>query len=109
MKLLVIERHDGEGAFPLFTKGTAVSNLRACDKYAHWLSCEIDGYETYVPDIYAADGVLAQDYNPTELIAEKGRIVTLVSVVFEWLYVRDENGGEGWLPAGKVISVQSYC
>lgn len=108
MKLLVIEKHDGEGIFPIFTKGTAVNDLKACERYPHWLSCAINGYETFIPDIYAADGVLIRDYNPTELTAEEGRIVTLISVVFEWLYVKDENGGEGWLPASKVISVQGY-
>lgn len=105
MNLLVIEKHDGEGVFPLFTKGTAVTGLSACDKYPHWLSCAINGHETFIPDIYVVDGVLARDYNPTELIVEKERIVTLISIVFEWLYVKDEDGGTGWLPAGKVISV----
>jgi hypothetical protein len=102
---LVIEKHDGEGAFPLFTKGTAVNNQKPCDEYPHWCSCELDGHETYIPDAYVSDGVLTRDYNPTELIAEKEQTVTLLSVAFEWLYVKDENGKEGWLPASKAISI----
>ena len=109
MNLLVIEKHDGEGVFPLFKKGTVVSDLREDNEYPiypHWLSCVIDGHATYIPEIYVADGVLTQDYNPTELIVEKGQSLTLIDIVFSWLYVKDENGREGWLPASKVISVR---
>ena len=105
MNLLVVEKHDGEGIFPLFPKGTAVNDVNVCDESSHWLSCVIYGHETYIPDIYAVDGVLTQDYNPTELVVEKEQIVTLISVVFEWVYVKDGNGREGWLPASKVISL----
>jgi len=105
MNVLVVEKHEGEGAFPLFAKGTAVADVKACHQYAHWCSCVIDGHETYVPDAYVVDGALIRDYDPTELIAEKGQIVTLISIVFEWVYVKDGNGTEGWLPASKVISI----
>jgi hypothetical protein len=105
MNLLVIEKHDGEGVFPLFAKGTAVSDLNACDEYPHWCSCVIDGYETFVPDVYVVDGVLIQDYSPTELVVEKEQIVTLIGIVFEWLYVKNENDKNGWLPASKVVSI----
>jgi len=105
MNLLVIEKHDGYGVFPLFVKGATVSDLNACDEYPHWCSCVIDGHETFIPDEYVVDGVLTQDYNPTELIVEKDQIVTLIDIVFEWLYVKDANGRNGWLPASKVISI----
>lgn len=105
MNLLVIDKHDGEGVFPLFTEGTAVTDIQACKETPHWLSCVIDGHKTYIPDIYVADGLLAQDYDPTEMIAEKGQIVTLIAIVFEWLYVQDESGRKGWLPADKAISM----
>jgi hypothetical protein len=108
MKLTVMEKHDGEGVFPLFAKGTAVSDLKEDSEYPiypHWLSCVINGHETYIPETYVVDGFLAQDYNPTELIVEKGQKLTLVAIVFSWLYVKDENGKEGWLPASKVISI----
>lgn len=105
MNLLVTEKHDGEGAFPLFAKGTLVGDLIPCKDYPHWFSCVLDGYRTYVPDIYLVDGALSRDYNPSELIVGKDQIVTLVCIVFEWLYVKDENGRDGWLPASKVISI----
>ena len=105
MKLLVMEKHDGYGVFPLFPQGTAVSDYTVCDEYPHWYSCVIDGYETFVADVYVVDGVLIKDYNPTELIVEKDQIVTLSDVVFEWLYVKDKSGQTGWLPASKVISI----
>ena len=119
MNLLVIEKHDGHGVFPLFKKGTVVSDLKEDNEYPihaeaiwgdgsspHWFSCVIDGHETYIPETYVIDGILTQDYNPTEIIVEKDQIVTLIDIVFEWLYVKDENGREGWLPANKVISLE---
>jgi len=105
MKLLVVEKHDGEGIFPLFPKGSAVTDVKVCDESSHWLACVIQGRETYIPDIYVADGIVTQDYNSTELVVEKEHIVTLVHIVFEWVYVKDESGREGWLPASKVTSL----
>jgi hypothetical protein len=118
MKLSVIEKHEGYGNFPLFVKGTAVSGLKADDEYSvcaeaiwgtdstpHWLSCVIDGHETFIPDIYVSAGVLIRDYNPTEIIVEKGQTITLIDIVFEWFLVKDENGKDGWIPANKVISI----
>lgn len=105
MKLLLIEKHDGYGTFPLFSSGTTVSNLEPCNEYLHWLSCVINGFDTFVPETYVVDGLLVKDYNPTELIVEKGQNVTLIEIVFEWLYVKDGNNRNGWLPASKVVSV----
>ena len=105
MTLLVIDNHDGEGTFPVFKKGTTVNNIALVNDESHWYSCVIDGHKTYIPDIYVADGVLTKDYDPTEIIVKKDQSVTLIAVVFEWLYVKDENRKMGWLPANKVISV----
>jgi len=108
MKLIVMEKHEGEGVFPLFVKGSAVSDLKQDNEYPiypHWFSCVIDGYETYIPEIYIDDGVLNVDYNPTEIVADKGQELTLIAVVFSWLYVEDGSGSEGWIPASKVVSV----
>jgi len=104
MKLMVTDNHDGEGKFPLFKKGTAVNNFTLVDDESHWYSCVIDGHSTYIPDTYVVDGVLSQDYDPTEIIVTKGQIVTLIAIVFEWLYVEDENGAAGWLPSSKAVS-----
>ncbi len=105
MKLLVIEKHEGYGVFPLFPQGTTVSDYAACDEYPHWCSCVIGGYETFVAEVYVDDGVLIKDYNPTEIIVMKGQILTLIHIVFEWLYVEDKKGQTGWVPASKVISI----
>ena len=105
MKLLAVEKHDGYGSFPTFAKGAAVTELKADPHYPHWCSCVIDGWETFVPDRYVAAGVLTQDYDPTELIVEKGESLTLLGVVFEWLFVKNGSGKEGWVPASKVVSV----
>ena len=109
MKLLVMENHERyEGqAFPLFAKGTAVSELvdGTDDEYPHWFPCVIDQHETFIPDTFIVDGTLACDYNPTEIEVEKGQIVVLIKLVFEWLYVQDNNQNEGWLPASKALSL----
>ena len=117
LNLLVIEDHRGCGTFPLFIKGAVVRDLSADKDYPthaeaiwgdsltpHWVSCVINGYETFIPEIYIADGILTQNYNPTEIIVEKGQHLTLIALVFEWMYVKDEYNNEGWLPTSKVIS-----
>ena len=118
MKLLVTEKHEGQGEFPLFKKGSFVGEYEGNPDYPnysydiwgsysepHWIACELDGHDVFIPDTYITDGVLNRDYNPTELIVEEGQEVTLISIVFEWLFVKDERGKEGWLPANKVVSV----
>ena len=105
MELLVMEKHDGEGVFPLFKKGAAVQNVQPCEGTPHWCLCEIDGHKTYIAETYLANNVLLRDYDPTELAADKGQEVTLVDIVFEWLLVQNESGKIGWLPARKVVSV----
>ena len=107
MRLLVTHEHEGEGIFPQFLKGTPVDNLTPVDgsESLHWMACTIEGHTTYVPDTYARGGVLAQDYDPTELVAKAGQEVTLLAVVYEWLYVKDDSGKTGWLPAHKAISI----
>ena len=121
MQLLVTESHEGQGEFPLFKKGSAVGGIMSDSDYPncsydiwgsysnpHWLACVIDGQNIFIPDIYVTNGVLNRDYNPTELVVEEGQKVTLLNIVFEWLYVKDETGNEGWLPVNKVVSVDLY-
>ena len=119
MELLVTEKHEGYGEFPLFRKGSIVDGIVIDPEYPacaeliwgssssqHWLACVIDGHKTFIPDIFVSDGVLNRDYNPTEIAVEKGQTITLLYIVFEWLYVKDENGNEGWLPANKAVSIE---
>ena len=119
MKLLVTEKHRGCGEFPLFKKGSIIGGSEGNPDFPNyaeeiwgsrseprWVACELDGHDVFVPDIYIVDGVLNRDYNPTELMIEEGQKVTLLKIVFEWLYVKDENCNEGWLPVNKVVSVE---
>jgi len=100
-----MDNHNGEGNFPFFKKCTEVSGMMACEHTEHWFSCVIEGHETYVPETFIAGNELARDYDPTELVIEKGKTVVLLEVVFTWLYVENEDGRRGWVPAGKVVSI----
>ena len=105
MKLIIVDSHDGEGAFPVFPKGTAVEDIQPCEEVPHWMACQINNIRTFVPDTYLADGKLTVDYDPTEVVLAKGEVVELQKIVFEWLYVKTSTGISGWLPASKAVSI----
>lgn len=105
MKVKVIERHDGEGRFPTFVKGTTVRITEACTHYLHWYACTIEDCATYVASSYVVDGKLIRDYNPTELVQNLGDILEVKEITNSWLYATNENKISGWIPAEKVVSV----
>jgi hypothetical protein len=106
VRVKVIAKHLGEGEFPTFTKGTAVSITgKECSHFLHWYPCEIDGHETYVPECFISDGILIGDYNPTELIQEAGDILEVQEIVYAWLIATNSKGITGWIPAEAVVSV----
>ena len=105
MKAKVVKAHLGEGQFPTFKKGTAVKLAReSCAHFLHWRPCEIEGYETYVPEAFVGNGRLLRDYNPTELVQEAGDIVEVEEIVYSWLLAKNEKGITGWIPAEVVLS-----
>ncbi len=97
MKLYVYQDHKGEGEFPTFRKGTRVDNLSSCSNYPQWFSCDIEGWQTYVPIHFLDRQMLNCDYNPTELAVKEGDVVELLSVHFQWALVI-YRGEVGWLP-----------
>lgn len=101
----MIDKHDGEGRFPTFSAGEAVHNLKPCDESVHWVSCTIQGMDTYIPDFFIKDDILTREYNPTELIVNKDETIEVEAIAYEWLYAKSANGIYGWVPAEKVISV----
>ncbi|MBL1228646.1 hypothetical protein IW492_05285 [Enterococcus sp. BWB1-3] len=105
MKLVVTERHLGEGVFPTFSEGTIVTNLTLCEHYHNWTGGTIEGYDTYFPVDYIDGDTLTREYNPTELIATENSIVELIEVVYEWALVKDQHGTIGWLPFSKLKSL----
>jgi len=107
MKLLVFENFDGAGmgVFPTFPKGTTFEFVGKDDESQHWCPCISEaGHGFWTPDIYLDGKVLTCDYNPTSLTVKAGQMVTLKAVVFEWFYVMDEQGTEGWLPAKILVT-----
>jgi len=105
MKVKVIEKHDGEGRFPTFKKGTEVVIIEACTHYLHWYACTIEKHATYVAESYVNKGKLIRNYNPTELIQNIGDILEVKEITNSWLYAVNENKISGWIPADKVVSV----
>ena len=107
MELLVVERFDGSnmGVFPLFPKGTVLEFVGKGNESSHWCPCITkEGHGFWTPDTYLDGMVLNRDYNPTSLTVETGQTLTLKKIVFEWLYVTDEKGIDGWIPANIVVS-----
>lgn len=105
MKVKMIKSHPGEGHFPTFGKGSKVIMKDEGTHYLHWYACEIDGYQTYVPELFVCDGALIRDYNPTELVQKEGDILTVQEIIYAWLIATNENGVVGWIPAESVVSV----
>lgn len=105
MKLVVTERHLGEGIFPAFPAGAKVTELIPCNKYKNWTAGTIDGYATYLPLDYLDKDTLVREYNPTELVAAENSIVELLEVVYEWALVENNDGVIGWLPFEKLKSL----
>ena len=105
MKVKVVQEHLGEGKFPTFKKGTAVAMQQKADShFLHWHECEIEGHQTFVPDIFVQDGVLMRDYNPTELVQNAGDVLEIKEIVYAWLLAINDSGAEGWIPAEVVVS-----
>jgi len=104
MKVKVIVNHPGEGKFPTFPKGTKVILKEACTHFLHWYACEIEEYQTYVPEIFVSEGMLIRDYNPTELVQKVGDILEVKEVAYAWLIATNEEGITGWIPAEVTIS-----
>ena len=105
MKVKVIKAHQGEGQFPTFEEGTEVIMKEECTHFIHWNACEINGHQTYVPNIFVANGKLTRDYNPTELIQEAGDIVDVHEIIYAWLLAKNEKDITGWIPAEVVVSI----
>jgi hypothetical protein len=106
MKVKVLQQHNGEGQFPAFPKGTAVTLTGGEDAhFLHWFPCEIDGHATFVPDSFIGGGVLLRNYNPTELVQNADDVLTVNEIVNAWLFATNENGQAGWIPAEICITI----
>jgi hypothetical protein len=101
MRVKLMVDHFWEGQFPTFKKGEKVILKEKCTHYLYWSACEINGYQTYIPDLFVKDNCLIRDYNPTELILEKDEIIDIIEVLHAWFLAKDKNGLIGWIPAEK--------
>jgi len=93
--------------YPTFPKGSIVCKMaeNEDEHFLNWYACTIEGRTTFVPLTFVEDEKLNRDYNPTELVAKSGDIVTVVEIVNAWLLVTNEKGKTGWIPAEVVVSI----
>ncbi|MCL2846559.1 MAG: SH3 domain-containing protein [Firmicutes bacterium] len=109
MKVKVTKEHSDEWEitqFPTFAKGSTVKMEKAEDKeFPGWHAAVIDGHETFVPKIFVHCGKLRRDYNPTEISANVGDILTVIETVGGWLHVETANGTIGWIPTARVSEI----
>ena len=109
MKAKIVQTHLGEGQFPTFSKGTKITLTGEEDThFLHWYPCDIEGHQTFIPDIFFSNGVLTRDYNPTELIQNVSDIVEIKEIVYAWVLATNENGQTGWIPAEAVVSLITF-
>lgn len=106
MKVKVIKNHPGEGTFPTFAKGTDVKVMdEGCTHYLNWYGCEINGYATYIPDVFVTNKKLNRDYNPTELICQAGDKLEVKEILYAWFIAKNTDGLMGWVPAEICVSL----
>ncbi len=103
MKVKVIENHDGEGSFETFLVGSKVEVIEDCAFYLNWQKCKINNVDTYIPKHYISNGTLNVEHNPTELICKKGDELTVLKIVYGWLFASLDDKC-GWVPAYKCLS-----
>jgi len=71
--------------------------------YPGWLRATVpDGRSTWIPEAYVqvngAKGIARVEYDSRELAVKGGEEVTLLLEYRGWVWVRTEDGREGWLP-----------
>ena len=107
MKVKVIKNHLGEGQFPTFPKGCDVKMADECCKhFLNWFACHIQGYDTYIPDLFVSGGKLVCDYNPTELICASGELLSVKEIYYAWFIAEKADGVRGWIPAEICVSIK---
>jgi hypothetical protein len=83
---------------------------RVDDEWPGWIWCTAEsGVSSWVPEpflvIAGAEARLVEDYDATELAVQPGDLLVLQREVNGWWWVTDEQGREGWVPAGKVAVI----
>jgi len=92
--------------FPTFEKGTQIVFAEAEDaEFLGWHECEVGEYKFYVPRTYVCNGLLTQDYNPTELTQEIGDVLEVKAIIGAWLLATNKNEVTGWIPAECVKTI----
>jgi hypothetical protein len=77
--------------------------------YPRWVRARVpDGRKTWIPEAYVRgedgeEGLALVDYDSRELKVEGGEIVRMLLEVWGWVWVRTEDGREGWLPMKTLV------
>ncbi|MDO4699432.1 MAG: SH3 domain-containing protein [Moraxella sp.] len=105
MQLMTVAKHQPPPPLPTFCRGTPIKNIKPCSSYTHWYACQIAGHDTYMPAHFVRENRLAVDYNPSELAIDKGQIVTLLELHYEWVLAAYQDK-VGWLPCKILITIK---
>ena len=100
----VIEPHRPEASEPLVvSRGEHLRCERRKTQWEGWLWCTTpDGRAGWVPEpwveVEGEAGVMARDYDATELTVEPGDILEGVLTASSWLLAVAPTGQRGWVP-----------
>jgi hypothetical protein len=105
-KVEVIKPHRSKYPDPVeFRRGDRVATGRKDDEFPGWVwICTADGNEGWAPELYLepADedsAIGREDYSAKELDTELGDSLEILRELAGWVWCRNREGIEGWVPA----------
>ena len=108
IRLKVIESYTSKYPDPIsFKKGDILKIGRKDIEYEGWVRVStMNNNEGWAPEAYinlrAIPAVAIKNYSAQELTTNVGDILEHIRTVNEWAWVRNSNGGLGWVPSKTV-------
>ena len=108
MRCRVIKKHESSFPDPLILKeGEKVQIEHKKTEWSGWIwSISNSGNKGWVPESYLKiaenTAELVENYNATELNAEKGQLFQILKEVSDWVWVTSNKGKSGWIPKENV-------
>jgi hypothetical protein len=110
----VAKTHESETLTPLVARKDDVLNGEEKEtEWEGWIYCTNEaGIHGWVPKAYlkpsdeTGNFQLLQDYSSRELSVESGQEVIILLEESEWVWVRNPNGDEGWIPKRNLADIE---